>query len=156
MTAAAFAGSPRRLERKLAGRDPSAWLGIARGEQLPAALPADGAPLLATTLEALLRVLEVNAFAALVPLVERVGLTARDRHELLASMYFRRGFLDSAADEWIAVCREIGPDADALLGLAQVAVARELRDDALAFAREAHALDPSNAGAAHMVEALSA
>ena len=31
----------------------------------------------------------------------RVGLPPRERRELLASMYLRRGFLESAADEWI-------------------------------------------------------
>ena len=48
---------------------------------------------------------------------------ARERRELLAAMYLRRGFLESAADEWIAAVQEDGADARALFGLAQVAPA---------------------------------
>jgi hypothetical protein len=57
-------------------------------------------------------------------------------------MYFHQGFLESAADEWIAVCGA-GPDARALVGLAQVALARGFDEDALVFAEEAVALEPS-------------
>jgi hypothetical protein len=71
-------------------------------------------------------------------------------------MYLRRGFLDSAAEEWIGVVEDTGPDAGAMLGLAQVAAARELREDALVFATEARELDPSNAGAARLIESLAA
>jgi tetratricopeptide (TPR) repeat protein len=132
----------------------SAWLGAVAGDPLPAVLPREAASLLAATLEALLRIRAVDAFAALVPLVDRVGLPARERRELLASMYLRRGFLDSAADEWIAACHEHGPDAKALTGLALIAVAREMRDDALEFAREATVLDPGHAAASLLVRNL--
>ena len=133
-----------------------AWLGIARGGNLPASLPGDAAGLLLSALEALLRVTEIDAFVQLLPLLELVGLPVRERRELLAGIYLRRGFLDSAADEWIAVCRELGTDAAALIGLAQVAYARELPSDALEFAREARALDPANAGASRLIETLAA
>ena len=56
-------------------------------------------------------------------------------------MYLRRGFLESAADEWIAVAAA-RPDAPAMLGLAQVAFARGFDADALAFAQHAVALEP--------------
>ena len=107
------------------------------------------------TLEALLRVQEVDAFVTLLPAAERVGLPWRDRRELLASIYFRRGYLESAADEWIAVCEEAGPDVAALLGLAQVAIAREMPEDAVVLAREIQALEPGHAGAARIVERLA-
>jgi len=97
---------------------------------------------------------EVDTFAQLVPLVDRVGMPARERRELLASMYLRRGFVESAADEWIGVCEEMGPDARALTGLALVAAARELPEDALVFAREANALDPRHEPAALLVRNL--
>jgi glycosyltransferase involved in cell wall biosynthesis len=131
-----------------------AWLAAARGDGLPGTLPVASAQMLATTLEALLRLREVDAFGLLVPLIERVGLAPRDRRELLASMYMRRGYLESAADEWIAVIQELGPDAQALTGLALVAKAREMPDDALVFAREAHALDPAHAAASQLVTSL--
>jgi tetratricopeptide (TPR) repeat protein len=132
----------------------AAWLGAARGDGLPAALPMASAELLTATLEALLRLREVDAFGLLVPLIERVGLPPRQRRELLASMYMRRGYLDSAADEWISVIQELGPDAPALTGLALVAKAREMPEDALVFAREARALDPGYAAASQLVTRL--
>ena len=133
-----------------------AWLAAARGDALPAVLPGHSAQMLATALEALLRVREVDAFGMLAPLVERVGLTPRDRRELLANMYMRRGYLESAADEWIAVVQESGPDAPALTGLALVAAARELPEDAILFAEEARSLDPAYAPARQLVASLGA
>jgi hypothetical protein len=73
----------------------------------------------------------------------------------MAQMYLRRGFLESAADEWVAACQDIGPDAAALIGLAQVAYARELPEDAVVFASEAQALDPAHQGAARLLAALT-
>jgi tetratricopeptide (TPR) repeat protein len=131
-----------------------AWLTAAAGDALPEALPRESAQMLVTSLEALLRVREVDAFGLLVPLIDRVGLSPRDRRELLASMYMRRGYLESAADEWISVIQELGPDAPALTGLALVAAAREMPDDALVFAREARQLDPGYAAASRLVSSL--
>jgi tetratricopeptide (TPR) repeat protein len=132
----------------------AAWLDAVAGRDLPAVLPREAGSLLSATLEALLRVREVDAFGQLVPLVDRVGMTARERRELLASMYLRRGFLESAADEWIGVVQELGPDARALTGLALVAAAKELPEDALAFAREAAQLDPGHEVASLLVRNL--
>jgi tetratricopeptide (TPR) repeat protein len=131
-----------------------AWVAASGGEPLPGILPLDAAELLTATLEALLRVQEVDAFGTLVPLVDRVGLPARERRELLASMYMRRGYLESAADEWIAVIQEMGADARALTGLALVAAARDLREDALVFAREATTIDPGHEAASLLVRNL--
>jgi tetratricopeptide (TPR) repeat protein len=111
-------------------------------------LPADAAIPLAIALEALLRVREVDAAGPLVALLERSALAARDRRELLAGIYLRRGFYESAADEWVAACQEHGVDARALTGLARVARARGMLDDALTLAREASALDAGCATAA--------
>jgi tetratricopeptide (TPR) repeat protein len=146
----------RSREELLPGEAPlfDAWLGAAGGDPLPDVLPRESAQMLVTSLEALLRVREVDAFGLLVPLVDRVGLSARDRSELLASMYMRRGYLESAADEWIAVIQELGPDAPALTGLALVAKAREMPDDALVFAREARQLDPGYAAASRLLSSL--
>jgi tetratricopeptide (TPR) repeat protein len=134
----------------------AAWAGAAFDSRTPEALPLEALPLLAVTLEALLRVVEIDAFAALVPLVDRLPLAWRQRRELLAAMYLRRGFLESAADEWIEVCQARGPDAQALLGLAQVAVARDLRDDALLLAQEATALEPDHPDAVRLLANLQA
>jgi tetratricopeptide (TPR) repeat protein len=134
----------------------AAWQSAASGGELPPALPRDAAPLLTLALEALLRVQEVDAFGMLVPLIDRVGLPARERREMLASMYMRRGYLQSAADEWIGSIQELGPDAPALTGLALVAAAREMPEDALVFAREARQLDPGYAQAARLVQNLEA
>ena len=84
----------------------SAWAASAPYPSLDPAL----AESLATMLEALLRVQEFEAFEALLPALAATGLPGRRRHDLLAEIYLRRGFLDSAADEWIAAVEEDGPD----------------------------------------------
>lgn len=132
----------------------AAWLGTLRGEQDDTVLPLEAVPLLAVTLEALLRVQEVDAYAALVPLLDRCPIAPREQRELRARMYLRRGFLASAAEEWIAVCGSDATDVRALIGLAQVAAAQEMTDEALDFAREAHALDPENERATRLLAQL--
>jgi glycosyltransferase involved in cell wall biosynthesis len=124
-----------------------AWRAIVAGETPPATLPAETSPALFVMLEALLRVTDVDAFVTLVPLAEAVSMPWRERREKLAQLYFRRGFLESAADEWIAVCEGGVPDADALAGLSWVAVGRELPDDARTLAEEALNLQPDHAWA---------
>jgi tetratricopeptide (TPR) repeat protein len=123
-----------------------AWAAALRGTQAPASLGATSGPTAMRLLEALLRVTEVAAFATLLEVFGRIALPERQRRELLATMYLRRGFLESAADEWIAVATT-SPDASAMLGLAQVALARGFDDDAIAFSAEAVALDPAFEGA---------
>jgi len=108
-----------------------------------------------TCLEALLRVEEVDAFAALLPLVERIPLPPRERREALAQMYLRRGFLESAADEWIEAA-QTAPDGRAFVGLAQVAYAQGLHDDAAELAGEALRLDPASEAARLLVDRLAA
>ena len=66
------------------------------------------------------------------------------RHDLLAGIYLRRGFLDSAADEWIAAVEEDGPDPASLGGLARVAAARGLTEDAEMFEQSAKELASSS------------
>lgn len=110
------------------------------------------APML-TALEALLRVEEFDMFERLVPLLEAACPSERERREQLARMYLRRGFLESAADEWIVVC-ERSPDAQALVGLAQVAIARGFEQDAATFVAEALALEPDHAEARRLAKAL--
>jgi glycosyltransferase involved in cell wall biosynthesis len=130
------------------------WRAVHTGGERPASVPVESAALLGTILEALLRVEAFDAFEKLVPLMDAVPLPARERRELLALTYFRRGFLESAADEWVAAVQEQGPDARALIGLAQVAYARELPDDAVVFATEAQTLEPDHQGAARLLAAL--
>ena len=154
-------GYARALDRARAAKVAEAdivllagWQAALSGGELPASLPADATPLLVVTLEALLRVQEIDAFVALLPAIERVGLPWRDRRELLARMYMRRGFLSSAADEWISVCEQTGGDVEALMGLAQLAVAREMPGDALVFAREVQEIAPGHEGAGRILAAL--
>jgi tetratricopeptide (TPR) repeat protein len=99
---------------------------------------------LATMLEALLRVEEFEAFEALLPALAATGLPARRRHSILAEIYLRRGFLESAADEWAASCEEEGPDAEALGGLARVAAAQGHAEDAEIFEKGAQELASSS------------
>jgi glycosyltransferase involved in cell wall biosynthesis len=132
-----------------------AWRRLAAGE-IPGPAPAGAVPALVVALEALLRVEELDAVAPVIAAIEGAALPKRDRHELLAGAYLRRGFLESATDEWIAACDERGPDADALVGLAQVAWARGMYEDAVVFAREAESLDPKHALASGLAARLAA
>ena len=139
---------------ELAGYD--AWRRIAAGEP-PLPVPADGVQVLAVAFEALLRVQEFDAVAPVLEAIERSALPVRNRRELLANVYLRRGFLESAFEEWMTVCNEgTGPDADAFVGLAQVAWGMGERDDAVVFAREAATLDPSHPAAAGLAERMEA
>jgi hypothetical protein len=85
---------------------------------------------------------DFTGFESLLPLLHASDLPAREQREVLATMYLRFGFHQSAAREWMAVC-ESAPDARALLGLARVAAAHGLAQDAITFATEAVALDPA-------------
>ncbi|HEX3328639.1 MAG TPA: glycosyltransferase [Gaiellales bacterium] len=123
-----------------------AWATAIRGGQPPAVLGTAAGPTAVRMLEALLRVTETDAFTILLGVFGRVQLPERQRRELLATMYLRRGFLESAADEWIAVATT-QPDASAMLGLAQVALARGYDQDAVDFAAEAVRLEPQFEGA---------
>ena len=108
-----------------------------------------------TALEALLRVQDIAAFSKLlVRVYERIDVDPAHRREALARVYFIRGFLDSAAEEWIEAYRS-SPSAGALVGLAQVAVARGMVEEAHHFAHEAVALDPADPRAARLVASLA-
>jgi tetratricopeptide (TPR) repeat protein len=129
----------------------SAWLAQRRDEPGPV-VPRRAAPMLEVMLEALLRVQDFAAFEGLHALVARSELSERERRELLGGVYLRRGFLKSAAAEWMAVCQH-QPDAPALLGLARVSLAGGMPDEACVFAAEALVLDPSCQDARSIVEA---
>src|SRR5271165_6312534 len=107
----------------------SGWQQLAIDGRTSVVLAAEVAPQLAVALEALLRVQHFEAFEVLLGLLARTPLPERERRELLAGMYLRRGFVVSAAQEWMAVCRE-APDTRALVGLARVAVARGMNREA--------------------------
>jgi tetratricopeptide (TPR) repeat protein len=132
----------------------AAWASIVAGGPAPATLPLPAALSVAAGLETFLRVQDFDNFAVLHRLWERVELAERERRELIARIYLRRGYLESAADEWIAVAT-VAPDAPALVGLAQVAVAQGLQEDALALAADALALEPGNAEAARIHAAIA-
>jgi tetratricopeptide (TPR) repeat protein len=101
-------------------------------------------------LEALLRVHDFEGFEVLLGALEHTSLEPRERRELLAELYLRRGFAASAAQEWMAVC-EREPDTRALLGLARVAASRDMPREASDFAAAALARDPENALAARLL-----
>jgi GT2 family glycosyltransferase/glycosyltransferase involved in cell wall biosynthesis/tetratricopeptide (TPR) repeat protein len=118
----------------------AAWLEALAGR--PAELPVESAPAALAALDRLLELQEFDAFEMLVGLWETLPLAERDRRELLAGIYMARGFVDSAAEEWLAIA-SAEPTGPALTGLARVAHARGLADDALALVDEALRLDPT-------------
>jgi hypothetical protein len=127
----------------------SAWAG---GDH---ALPPDALAAAATLLEALLKLEEFDAFQILHGVYSRIDVAPSTRSELLAAIYFRRGFLDSAADEWISSL-QAEPAAGPLIGLAHVAVAKGLHEDAVTFCNEALALEPDNTDAVSLRDAVLA
>ena len=128
----------------------ASWLAQQRGATAPAP-PAAGLSLLTLMLESLLRVQDFENFESLLPLLERTPIAERERRELLAQMYLRRGFLRSAGREWMAVC-EKQPDVRALVGLASVALANGQAPAAATFAGQALSLDPKNETASRLLE----
>jgi len=127
-----------------------AWIEIAASGHVREGLPAAATPLLGVMLEALLKVGDTDGFGALHPLLVASELPERERRELLACIYFRQGLLRPAATEWMAVCNA-APDARALLGLARVAAAHGLPEDAATFAAEALRLDPQLSAARQFI-----
>jgi glycosyltransferase involved in cell wall biosynthesis len=118
----------------------AAWAAARSGAALAATLPLAAAAPVLTMLDALARLEAFDAFADLVRVLERVALPERERRQALAELYLRRGYVDLAAEEWIAVCERHGADERALRGLAAVAAARGMDDDAALFEAEARAL----------------
>jgi tetratricopeptide (TPR) repeat protein len=131
------------------------WEALAAGRPAERALRVAGTPLLGVILETLLAMHDFTSFELLLPLLEGSELPRREQQELLAKMYLRYGFLQSAAREWMAVC-EAEPDARALLGLAHVAHAHGLPEDAAVFAGQALELDPGSVTAQALLAAVGA
>jgi len=133
--AAAVAGLPQPELAAL-----RAWRDAAVPGAAAAALPGAAGPPVVLMLDVLARLGEFDAFERLAPVLDLVDAPWRERREALARLYLRRGFLESAADEWIAVVEQEGPDARALEGLSEVARERGFDEDAVALADEARAL----------------
>jgi glycosyltransferase involved in cell wall biosynthesis len=132
----------------------ASWLAMQRGTAAAPA-PAGALNLLTLMLESLLRVHDFENFEALLPLLHKMPIAERERRELLAQTYLRRGFLRSAGREWMTVCEQ-QPDARALVGLAHVALANGQPDAAATFAQQAIGLEPGNEGAAKLLEIAGA
>lgn len=128
----------------------SSWITMQRdGVVTPP--PASSLDLLSLMLESLLRVHDFENFEQLLPILHKLPVAERERRELLAQMYMRRGFLRSAGREWMAVCEQ-QPDARALVGLAHVALANGQPDAAGTFAQQALGLEPTNEVAKRLLE----
>ena len=122
------------------------WLALRSGRPASGRVPLEAWTLLETLLEALLRVQDFDNFATALPLVTLSPLPVREQREQLGLLYLRRGFLRSAAQEWMAVVNGT-PDARALLGLARVSLANGQPEPAETFANRALVLDPGCAAA---------
>ena len=127
------------------------WAAIAQGATDTTPVPVAGAPLLAVILETLLRGADGERFVALLPVLERSQLPRREQRELLAQMYLKAGLVDRAAQEWLAAASE-APDVRSMVGLAQVAVAQGMIEDAANFATAALELDPASAQAKALLQ----
>jgi tetratricopeptide (TPR) repeat protein len=133
----------------------TAWQQLAFSGETAIELSVEALAPLAVMLEALLRVHDFEVFEVLLGLLARTPLELRERRELLAEMYLRRGFAASAAEEWMAVCQQ-QPDARALLGLARVAAVRGMPREAGEFAAAALSHEPDNQLAASLLSEAQA
>ena len=133
----------------------AAWLEATGATEEPRSLRVAATPLLGVILDSLLGLHAFETFETLAGVLGRSALPARERRELLASMYLKHGFLASAATEWMAVCQS-APDARALVGLAQIAAAQGQPEDAAVFASETLKHDPFNATARQILANCSA
>jgi tetratricopeptide (TPR) repeat protein len=131
------------------------WAAIAGGTTGAPPIPVAGAPLLAVILETLLRGADGERFVALLPALEQSKLPRREQRELLAQMYLKHGLIDRATQEWLAVASE-APDVRSMVGLAQVALAQGMVEDATNFVTAALELDPASAPAKALLSALPA
>ena len=95
----------------------------------------------------------VRAFEQLARVCDAIAVPRGEWRELLARMYLRQGFLESAADEWIASINEL-PTARALLGLAEVAWRARCPRTRSLFAEHALRLDPEAAAATRLLATL--
>jgi hypothetical protein len=132
-----------------------AWGQLASSGESSIELAEEALPQLEVMLEALLRVHDFEAFEALLGVFHRSPIGERERRELLAEMYMRRGFAASAAEQWMAVCHE-EPDVRALLGLARVAAASGMAREAGDFAGAVLSRDPDNKLAASLLSRTAA
>jgi tetratricopeptide (TPR) repeat protein len=123
---------------------------------LQTSIPNAALPLLDVILDALLRVQDFKNFEFVVGLLADVeGQSERQRRERLALIYLKRGFIKSAAREWLTVYKQ-KPDLPALLGLAEVAQRAGQPQNAVTFAQQALRLDPGNARAHAILKNLAA
>jgi tetratricopeptide (TPR) repeat protein len=129
------------------------WSLAALGQGVDSRLDGAAAGLAIVMLEALLRVQDFQSFEVLLGVFEAVELEPRERREMLADMYLRRGYAASAAEEWMAVC-QADPDARALVGLARVAAVRGMTTEVSDFAKAALRHDPDNAMATKLLAAI--
>ncbi|HEY5194118.1 MAG TPA: glycosyltransferase [Solirubrobacteraceae bacterium] len=139
-----------QYQAKQAARSQSEEAAPSQSEETAPSLSEEAVPPLEVMLEALLRVHDFESFEVLLGALELTPLEPRERRELLAELYLRRGFAASAAQEWMAVCEQ-EPDVRALLGLARVAAARSMPREAGDFAAAVLARDPDNALAASLL-----
>jgi tetratricopeptide (TPR) repeat protein len=131
----------------------AAWGAALAGDPLPP-VPANATQTALTALEALLRIQQFEAFEKLLSVYRSLEIDEAERSEALARIYFRRGFLESATEEWMADYQR-APSARSLVGLAQVAVAGGLVGEAHELAVEAVRLDPRDDRAAKLVASLN-
>ncbi|HEY1569385.1 MAG TPA: glycosyltransferase [Solirubrobacteraceae bacterium] len=132
-----------------------AWAAVAQGATETAPVSVAGAPMLGVILETLLLGADGKRFVALLPVLERSQLPRREQRELLAQMYLKAGLVDRAAQEWLAVASD-APDARSMVGLAHIALAQGMTEDAVNFATAALELDPASAQAKALLHALPA
>ncbi|HLI32500.1 MAG TPA: glycosyltransferase [Solirubrobacteraceae bacterium] len=149
--ALARAGRAGLDERQLAAY--RLWWALEGGAERAEGQPPPAGEELLAALGVLLDLREYRRFERLLPALADCDLEPTQRRHRLAELYLRHGFAKSAAREWMEICaRE--PDAQALYGLAVIASAQGMSEQAAELARQALARDPGSDGARSLLEEL--
>jgi tetratricopeptide (TPR) repeat protein len=133
----------------------SAWADLQSGLS-PDSLSAEVGLELLALLPAALQLKEVDAAEALIVLTSMSNLPAGQKNQLSAEAFLHCGYLDSAAEAWLSSIDQLGPDAESLFGLAQIALAQGRVDEARALSQDVLSLDQQHASAKLLLENTSA
>jgi len=131
-----------------------AWAAMLAGDGFRHVSPQAGLAAV-SLLGAALRMRMMDAAEQLIVLAKLSELPLTDRVEQLGTLFFHEGLLEFSAMEWMEWINAEGEHATPMVGLAQISLAEGRREEALAIAEAAAALDPSEPTAQRIIGALS-
>jgi tetratricopeptide (TPR) repeat protein len=132
----------------------SSWIQVLKGGEFKT-WNNQHAVLAAPLLESVLKLQQFDAAQGLIRLYYNAAISIAERTLIMAPIYARQGFLNSAAECWLEWIDQDGPQADSLVGLAYISRAEERYEEALALAQDAVTMDPGHEEAQRMAVAFA-